>query len=59
MEGCTDGTFQATGQKFFDCPHGRGLFYPLDKLVPDRRYDENKKDQNENGKIYMHSYNRI
>ena len=38
MEGCTDGTYQATGQKFFNCPYGMGLYYPLENLVPDQRW---------------------
>ena len=38
MQGCTDGTFYSTGQKFFDCPSGRGLFYPLKNLRLDARY---------------------
>lgn len=38
MEGCGDGTFQATGQKFFKCLPGRGLYYPLKNLIPDPRY---------------------
>lgn len=38
MDGCTDGTFHGTGQKFFDCPSGRGLYYPLKNLRPDARY---------------------
>ncbi len=38
LEGCTDGTFHSTGQKFFNCPIGKGLYYPLGKLKPDARY---------------------
>ena len=38
MEGCTDGTFPGTGQKFFHCPPGKGLYYPLRNLQPDERY---------------------
>ena len=37
MEGCTDGTFQMTGQKYFDCQDGRGLYFPLKWLRPDNR----------------------
>ena len=47
MEGCSDGTFQQTGQKFFDCPIGRGLYYPLRNLKPDARYaPEHAEDGN-------------
>ena len=38
MDGWTDGVFQATGQKFFNCPYGRGLYYFLRNLKPDQRY---------------------
>ena len=38
MDGCKDGTFPATGQKFFSCLYGRGLYYPLYNLQPDQRY---------------------
>ena len=38
MEGCNDGTFQGTRQKFFNCPHGTGLYYPLKNLRPDHRW---------------------
>ena len=38
MEGCTDGTFVSTGQKFFNCPQGRGMYYPLVNLNPDARF---------------------
>ena len=40
MEGCADGTFQMTGQKYFDCPDGRGLFFPLVHLKPDERFTD-------------------
>lgn len=40
MEGCTDGTFQMTGEKFFDCPDGRGLYFPLAHLRPDERFTD-------------------
>jgi len=40
MEGCTDGTSQMTGQKFFDCPDGRGLYFPLAHLRPDERFTD-------------------
>ena len=46
MKGCTDGTFNATGQKFFDCPSGKGLYYPLGKVQPDARYTEVAVDGN-------------
>ena len=38
MEGCTDGTLASTGQKFFDCMPGRGIYYPLVNLLPDARF---------------------
>ena len=37
MEGCTDGTFRMTGQRFFNCQDGRGLYFPLTWLRPDER----------------------
>ena len=37
MEGCTDGTLPYTGQKFFSCPAGMGLYYPMKNLQPDER----------------------
>ena len=40
MEGCTDGTFQMTGHKFFDCQYGRGLYFPLASLKPDERFTD-------------------
>ena len=40
MEGCTDGTLQMTGEKFFDCPDGRGLYFPLARLKPDERFTD-------------------
>jgi hypothetical protein len=36
MEGGTDGTLASTGQKFFSCQPGKGLYYPLDNLQPDK-----------------------
>ena len=38
MDGCSDGTFPHTGQKFFNCPPGKGLYYPLKNVQPDERY---------------------
>ena len=38
MEGCTDGTLLSTGQKFFNCLQGRGMYYPLVNLEPDVRF---------------------
>ena len=38
MEGCTDGTLASTGQKFFECMPGRGIYYPLINLQPDVRF---------------------
>ena len=38
MEGCTDETYEATGQKFFNCPHNMGIYYPLRNLRPDQRW---------------------
>ena len=37
MEGCTDGLLVSTGQRFFSCDPGRGLYYPLVNLQPDVR----------------------
>ena len=34
MDCCTDGTFAGTGQKFFNCPQGRGMYYLLENLKP-------------------------
>ena len=38
MDGCTDGTFERTGKKFFNCPERKGIYYPLESLKPDERY---------------------
>ena len=38
MEGCTDGTLASTGQKYFECMPGRGIYYPLVNLQPDVRF---------------------
>ena len=38
MVGCTDGTLTSTGQKFFNCLPGRGMYYPLVNLQPDTRF---------------------
>ena len=38
LDGCTDGTFKATGEKFFTCSHGQGLYFPLASLIPDQRF---------------------
>ena len=38
MDGCSDGTFSGTGQMFFQCPPGHGLYYPLANLKPDERF---------------------
>lgn len=38
MEGCGDGTFQATGERFFNCPYGRGLYYPFRNLRPYQKH---------------------
>ena len=40
MEGLTDGTCRMTGDKFFHCPDGRGLYYPLEHLKPDERFTD-------------------
>ena len=37
MDGCTDGTFEPTGKKFFNCPERKGIYYPLESLKPDER----------------------
>ena len=39
MEGCTDGTWSTTGQAFFHCPPGKGLYYGLYNLKPDSRFN--------------------
>ena len=38
MNGCTDGTFKTTGEKYFTCTFGRGLYFPLASLRPDERF---------------------
>ena len=38
MEGATDGTLISTGQKFFECMPGRGMYYPLVNVQPDVRF---------------------
>ena len=38
MDGCTDGTFEPTSKKFFNCPERKGIYYPLESLKPDERY---------------------
>ena len=46
MDDCTDGTFAGTGQKFFNCPQGRGMYYFLENLMPseiDATLEENRK----------------
>ena len=35
MDGCSDGTLISTGQKFFSCLPGRGIYYPVNNLQPD------------------------
>ncbi len=40
MDGCTDGTWQHTGLKFFNCPDGMGIYYPLGYLRSDERYSD-------------------
>ena len=37
MEGCTDGTCFLTGQRFFECKPGRGVYFPLVNLQSDLR----------------------
>ena len=37
LDSCTDGTFKATQQKFFNCIPGHGLYFPLASLSPDKR----------------------
>ena len=39
MEGCTDGTWFTTGQAFFHCTPGKGLYYGLYNLKPDSRFN--------------------
>ncbi|XP_064393273.1 ubiquitin carboxyl-terminal hydrolase CYLD-like isoform X2 [Halichondria panicea] len=38
MDGCTDGTFTTTGEKYFTCTFGHGLYFPLANLRPDERF---------------------
>ncbi|XP_064393270.1 uncharacterized protein LOC135340804 isoform X2 [Halichondria panicea] len=38
MDGCTDGTFKTTGEKYFTCTFGHGLYFPLASLCPDERF---------------------
>ena len=38
-EGCSDGTFPATGEKIFECPPGHGFYFPLANVRPDERFD--------------------
>ena len=38
MDGCTDGILYSTGQKYFNCPQGRGMYLPLSSLQPDMRF---------------------
>ncbi len=38
MDGCTDGTFTTTGEKYFTCTFGHGLYFPLASLRPDERF---------------------
>ena len=49
MDGSSDGTFPHTAQKFFHCPPGNGLYYPLRNVQPDQRYqvttDDNRETQ--------------
>lgn len=37
MSGCTAGMHN--GEKYFDCPSGRGYFCRLDELTPDERFN--------------------
>ena len=39
MEGCADGTWSTTGQAYFRCPPGKGLYYSLYNLKPDSRFN--------------------
>ena len=55
MEGCTDGTFISTGQKFFNCLQGHGIYYPLVNLQPDARFmdcQENRKQTSLSSVVY-------
>ena len=38
MDGCNDGTFKSTEEKYFTCTFGHGLYFPLDSLRPDERF---------------------
>lgn len=40
MDGCTDGTWLHTGRKYFECEHGKGIYYPLNNLKQDERFCE-------------------
>ena len=37
MDGCSDGTFPATGERNFECPPGHGLYFPLANVRPYER----------------------
>ena len=47
MDGCTDGTFTRTGQKFFNCPKGRGFYCHLKNLIPSAMNRKNNKSMKE------------
>ena len=46
LDGCTDGTFKATGEKFFNCAPGHGLYFPLASLTPDKRFGDVSEQTN-------------
>ena len=54
MDGCTDGTYEATGQKFFNCPRNMGIYYPLRDLRPDQRWaPDSEGSVDQSGKNYQ------
>ena len=61
MDGCTDGTLLSTGQKFFNCPENRGMYYPLVNLHPDARFMDPGvvMDNLENRKQKVYSSQRL
>ena len=52
MDGCSDGSWTDPDgciHQFFKCPNGRGLYYPLNRLQCDSRF------QSHVGKFYINS----
>ena len=50
MDGCTDGTFEPNGRKFFNCPERKGIYYPFESLKPDERYAPEEKAESPSDK---------